>query len=129
MKNSTAQDVQVAPELAPLNLPEKPDGPGAAMMISAGIGIFVLGLTCILAEASASTSTFLEWWAFDLGVGALAGKTVLASLAYFGSLALFWALWKNKDVDVKKVFYIALVLGILGVIAMMPPVFKLFAAE
>ena len=28
-----------------------------------------------------------------MGVGALAGKTVLVSLAYFASLRLFWALW------------------------------------
>jgi len=45
-------DEQVAAELADLHLHDKPDGPGAAMMVSAGIGIFALGLLTVLAEAS-----------------------------------------------------------------------------
>jgi len=38
-----------SPELAPLNLADKPDGPGAAMMISAGFGVFVLGFLALSA--------------------------------------------------------------------------------
>ena len=39
----TDHDVDVAPELAALELADKPDGPGAAAMLAAGIGIFMLG--------------------------------------------------------------------------------------
>jgi hypothetical protein len=53
--------VKVAPELEGLNLTDKPDGPGAAVMISAGIGIFVLGLLTTLAVISADVKSFLLW--------------------------------------------------------------------
>lgn len=116
------------PELAPLNLAEKPDGPGAAIVLSAGIGIFTLGLLTILAEAFAGVGTWLESFQGDTGVGALAGKTIVASIVYFGSLILLWALWRKKDVSIKMAFYVGIALGLLGAIAMYPPVFTLFAA-
>ena len=34
-------DAEVAPELAPLDLAPKPDGPAAAVMIASGLGVFV----------------------------------------------------------------------------------------
>ena len=120
-------DADNSPELAPLHLADKPDGPGAAMVISAGLAIFVLGFLTILAEASAGANTWLTSWQWGQGVGALAGKTTIASLVYFASLALLWAMWRKKDVDLKKAFYIGLALGILGAIATFPPFFVLFA--
>ena len=120
-------DEEIAPELAALNLEDKPDGPGAAMMISAGIGIFVLGFLTVLAEASEDAKTWLEKWEWDQGVGPLAGKTTLASLAYFVSLIALWAIWRHKDVDLKKSFYIGLTLGVLGAIGTFPTFFQAFA--
>jgi fluoride ion exporter CrcB/FEX len=120
-------DEEVAPELAELNLPDKPDGPGAAMMISAGIGIFVLGFLTVLAEASAGAKTWLQKWEWGVGVGPLAGKTTIASLAYFLSLAILWILWRQKNVNVKTAFYIGLVLGLLGAIGTYPTFFQAFA--
>jgi hypothetical protein len=120
-------DSDIAPELAPLQLADKTDGPGAAMMISAGLALFVVGFLTILAEASEGMNTWLGKWSGDAGVGALAGKTTIASLVYFASLALLWAMWRKKDVDLKKAFYIGLALGILGAIATFPPFFVLFA--
>ncbi|HSO69988.1 MAG TPA: hypothetical protein VLQ67_10145 [Arachnia sp.] len=116
------------PELAPLNLSEKPDGPGSAIILSAGIGIFTLGLLCVLAEASEGVNAFLSWFQAGLGVGALAGKTIVAVVLYVGSLIALWVLWKDKDVSIKGPFFIALALGVLGAIMMYPPVFTLFAA-
>jgi hypothetical protein len=40
------------PEVDALHLDERPDGPGAAAMMAAGIGILVLGLFTLLSEAS-----------------------------------------------------------------------------
>ena len=118
-----------SPELAPLNLADKPDGPGAAMMISAGFGVFVLGFLTVLAEASAGANTWLGKWDWGpQGVGALAGKSTVSSLLYFASLALLWVLWRNKDFDLKKAFYIGLGLGVLGVIGTFPTFFQMFAA-
>lgn len=116
-----------SPELAALNPADKPDGPGAAMMISAGFGVFVLGFLTVLAEASAGANTWLASWQWGQGVGALAGKSTVSSLLYFASLALLWAMWRNKEVDLKKAFYIGLGLGVLGVIGTFPTFFQAFA--
>jgi fluoride ion exporter CrcB/FEX len=127
MTTTTHHDEEVAPELGAMNLPDKPDGPGAAMMISAGIGIFVLGLLTVLAEASTSSKNWLQKWEWGQGVGPLAGKTTIAALVYFVSLAILWAIWRAKDVDLKKSFYIGLALGVLGAIGTYPTFFQSFA--
>jgi len=128
MSTEGTASMNQSPELTPLNLADKPDGPGAAMMISAGFGVFVLGFLTVLAEASAGANTWLASWQWGQGVGALAGKSTVSSLLYFASLALLWAMWRNKAVDLKRAFYIGLVLGVLGVIGTFPTFFQAFAA-
>lgn len=128
MTTSTSHhDEEIAPELAEMNLPDKPDGPGAAMMISAGIGIFVLGLLTVLAEASTGWKDWLLKWEWGQGVGPLAGKTTIATLAYFVSLAVLWGIWRAKDVNIKKAFVIGLALGVLGAVGTYPSFFQSFA--
>jgi fluoride ion exporter CrcB/FEX len=123
---SPHHDEQIAPELAALGLVDRPDGPGAAMMISAGIGIFVLGFLTVLAEASAGAKTWLQKWQWGVGVGPLAGKTTISAFAYIVSLVVLWVLWREKNVDVKKAFYIGLALGVLGAIGTYPTFFQKF---
>ena len=50
------------------------------MTISAGIGIFVLGLLTILAEKSTGANTWLAKWQWGKGVGALAGRAMVGAL-------------------------------------------------
>jgi len=119
-------DVGVAPELKGLNLAEKPDGPGAAAMISAGVGIFVLGLLTTTAVISGTVKSFLLWWEWGQGVGPLAGKSTIAVIAWLISWAILYFLWRNKDVVLKTAFYIGLGLGILGAIGTFPTFFELF---
>ena len=127
MGTTDHHDIDHAPALAELNLVDKPDGPGAAMMISAGIGIFVLGLLTVLAEASTGAKDFLADWEWGQGVGPLAGKTTIASLAYVVSLVVLWVLWRSKDVDLKKSFFIGVGLGVLGAVGTFPTFFQAFA--
>lgn len=119
-------DVGAAPELEPLNLKDKPDGPAAAAMISAGIGILTLGVLTTLAVISTGVKDFLAWWQWDQGVGPLAGKTTIAVVVWLVSWAILYLVWRNKDVDLKKAFYIGLALGIIGAIGMFPPFFEAF---
>ena len=105
----------------------RPDGPGAAMVVSAGFGIAVLGFLTVLAEVSAGAKSWLQSWDFGVGVGPLAGKTTIASLAYVGSLALLWFLWRKKDVNLRTAFFVGLGLGIVGAVGTFPPFFQLFA--
>ena len=124
----TGDHIVAAPELDELNLADKPDGPAGAAMIAAGVGIFVLGLFTVLNEASSAINKFLVL--FDTGgVGPLAGKVSLATIAYVVSLGVLWVMWKNRDVDLKKMFWIGIVLGVLGALMTFPPLFQMFAAS
>lgn len=125
MTNNANTDM--APELRDLELPDKPDGPGAAAIISAGIGIFVLGLFTALSEASEGIHDFLGDMAFDQGVGPLAGKSILATLAFFISWGILGLSLKDNEVDIKRSFWLGLGLGIVGAILTFPPVFTAFA--
>ena len=128
MKPESPYDADISPEIGQLDQADRPDGPGAAMVVSAGIAIFVLGFLTVLAEASAGANTWLMSWQWGRGVGTLAGKSTIASLVYVGSLALLWTLWRNKDVNIKTAFYVGLTLGILGAIGTFPKFFQMFAA-
>jgi hypothetical protein len=122
----TAHDVEIAPELAALNLADKPDGPGAAAMLAAGIGIFTLGVLTTGAVISTWLHDFLAKWAWGQGVGPLAGKTTIASLAFFASWGVLHLVWRDKDVDIKKIFTIGLILGLLGAVMTFPTFFEAF---
>lgn len=119
-------DADVAPELAELNLPDKADGPGAAAFLAAGIGVFTLGLLTLLAHISSGIGDFLGKFDFGAGVGPLAGKAIVAILAWLISWAILHSMWKNEDVDLKQMFWIGFGVGALGWLLMFPPFFELF---
>jgi hypothetical protein len=118
-----------APEVDALHLDERPDGPGAAVMMAAGIGIFVLGLFTLVSEASVSIHDWLESLEFGRGVGPLAGKTILGTVGFFASWIVLGIAWRTKELDLRRWFWIALALGVIGAVMMFPPVFQAFATE
>ena len=122
-------DIAVAPELEGLVSEDKPDGPGAAMLISAGVGIFVLGLFTVLAEASPDIKAWLQGFEMGLGVGPLAGKVATGTIAYFVSLGALWALWRDKDVNLRQAFIMGCTLGALGALMTFPTFFQIFTTE
>lgn len=122
-------DDERAPELAGLHLPDKPDGPGAAAMLAAGIGVFVLGLMTVLVEISVPIHDFLERLDFGRGVGPLAGKTTIAVVAWAVSWMVLAAAWRRRDLNLKAWFTVSLMLGILGALGTFPPIFLASAAE
>lgn len=125
----TRDDDVRAPELAELHLQPRPDGPAAAAMLAAGIGIFVLGLLVVLSEVSGPIHDFLEWWDFGRGVGPLAGKTTIAVIAWAVSWVVLAVALHRRDVNLKAWFTASLLLGVLGAIGTFPPFFLSFAAE
>ncbi|HEX9865800.1 MAG TPA: hypothetical protein VGC03_12620 [Acidimicrobiia bacterium] len=120
-------DERIAPELEGLHLPTKPDGPGAAAMLAAGIGIFVLGLMTTFNEVSEGLHDFLQSFEMGRGVGPLAGKTIVAVIAWLVAWIILAAIWRGKEMNIKRVFWIGLILGVLGGILTFPPVFLAFA--
>jgi fluoride ion exporter CrcB/FEX len=126
----THHDAERAPELADFHLPDKPDGPAAAAMLAAGIGIFALGLLTVLSEVSVPLHDWLESaWEMGRGVGPLAGKTTVAVIVWAVSWAILALLWRKKDPNLRTWFTVSLVLGILGALGTFPPIFLSFAAE
>lgn len=125
----TLHDEEVAPELAELRLADRADGPAAAAMVAAGIGVFALGLFTTLAEIFEGFKSFLERFDVVDGVGPLAGKTTLAVLVWALAWAVLAVVWRGKDSNLRRMFTIGLVLGILGAIGTFPPFFEAFAPE
>ncbi len=122
-------DIERAPEVAELDVEERPDGPAAAAMLAAGIGMFTLGLLTVLNEASTGLHDWLESWEFGQGVGPLAGKTTVAVIVWALSWIALAIGLRGRDVNLKAWFWVAFALGVLGFIGTFPPVFEAFAAE
>ena len=105
---------------------DRPTGPVAAAVLASGIGAFVLGLLTTLSEASTDIHDFLE---FSDDVGPLAGKTILAVVAYFASWAILHALWRRRDQPLRPILIATAVLIALGILGTFPTFFQAFASE
>lgn len=104
----------------------KPNGPAAAAILAANIGVFVLGAATTLAEISAPLKDALNLYA---PTGPLSGKTTAGVLAWLIAWVALHFYWQRKDVDFSRVFSLSLVLLGLGLLFMFPPFFELFATQ
>ena len=102
------------------------DGPPAASLIAAGIGAVVLGLFVTLAEASTDIKDWLQW---NDRVGPLSGKTILAVIAYFGTLSVLGFAWRGKVFALRSILIVAGILVLLGLLFTFPPIFQAFASD
>jgi len=100
------------------------DGLAAAALLAAGFGAFVLGFLTTINEASTGVHDFLQ---FNDRVGPLAGKTILAAIAYFGSLLVFALVWRGRQLALRPVLIVAGVLLLLGFLGTFPIFFQAFA--
>ena len=103
---------------------DKPSGPGAAVVLAAGVGAFVLGLMTTLAAASSGTSDFLR---FSEDVGPLSGKTIFAGAAFFLAWAVFGYVWREREIEWRPVLVATVVLVALGFLGTFPTFFEAFA--
>ena len=111
-------------ETEELDIHERPNGPAVAAILSAAIGVFVLGLLTTLSEASTDVHDFLD---IKNRVGPLSGKTTFAVAAYLVAwAALASALWQ-RSVSFQKVLWVSGVLIAAGFIGTFPEFFTLFA--
>ena len=100
------------------------NGPSAAAILAAGIGLAVTGIVSALAEAIAAWSAVLVW---SKPVGALSGKTILGIAAWLVSWLIFGLLWKDREVSLRPVLILSVVLLAAGLLLTFPPVFELIA--
>jgi hypothetical protein len=100
------------------------NGPSAAAILAAGIGLAVTGIVSTLAEAIATWSAMLVW---SKPVGALSGKTTIGVAAWLVSWLIFGLLWRDRQVSLKLVLIISAILLAVGVLFTFPPVFQSIA--
>src|SRR3990170_3399421 len=102
----------------------RPTAPAVAAIISAAIGVFVLGLLTTLSEANTDIHDFLD---IKNRVGPLSGKTTFSVIVYLVAwVALVPVLWK-RTVPFANAMLIAAVLIALGFVGTFPKFFELFA--
>lgn len=105
---------------------ERHTGPGAAVTVAGGLGVFALGLITTLNEAFPGVHSAMEW---NERVGPLSGKSSVGAMAFFVSWTLLTALWRRTSVPLKPVVIATVVLVALGVMMTFPDFFMLFAEE
>jgi hypothetical protein len=104
----------------------RPFGPAAAVMLAAGLGIFVLGLLTTLAEASTGIKDGLQW---NDRVGPLSGKTIIGACVFFCVWGLLTVVLRRSDPPWKTVVYATGALVALGILMTFPTFFQAFAPD
>lgn len=107
-----------------LDADARPNGPVAAALLATGIGALVLAILVVVAEASESFANSL---AYSDRVGPLAGKTIWAVVAFFGSWLGLAAVLRTRQVDLARIAIVAGILIALALIGTFAPFFQLFA--
>lgn len=101
----------------------QPDGSGAAALLAAGIGAFILAALAVAADHSPS---FQHAMIFYRPTGPLSGVTTSAILAWLIAWGILEAAWKRRNVALGRVSAAALVLLIVGLLLTFPPIAGLF---
>jgi hypothetical protein len=95
------------------------DGAGAAALVSAGLGSFVLGVLTVAADKNVHIKAAMVWWK---PTGPLSGVTTAAILVWLVSWAILFALWKRRSVNMRVAGTVAIVLLLLGFLLTFPPI-------
>jgi len=96
-----------------------PNGGGAASVLAAGIGSFLVALFALLADKIASIKNLM---AFYKPTGPLSGVTTCAIVAWLVTWAILYVRWRNRSVALARVGTTALILLIAGVLLTFPPI-------
>jgi hypothetical protein len=99
------------------------NGSGAAAILSAAIGCFVLAALAVLGDHSALIRGSLV---FYKPTGPLSGVTTVSILVWLVTWALLQWSWRKKILRVRRINVIALALLVLSVALTFPPVGDLF---
>lgn len=99
------------------------NGSGAAAILSAGIGCFVLAVLAILGDKSAVVKGSLV---FYKPTGPLSGVTTVAVFVWLFTWGILEWCWRKETVAAPRINAIALALLALSLILTFPPVGDLF---
>jgi hypothetical protein len=102
---------------------EMTNGSGAAAILAAGVGAFVLGVLAVAGDTSAMVKA---WMVFYKPTGPLSGVTTSAIVVWLACWGLLEWRWRRRSVAVGRVCLVAVVLLGLGVLLTFPLVGELF---
>ncbi|MBV9296862.1 MAG: hypothetical protein JO145_14920 [Acidobacteriaceae bacterium] len=103
--------------------PSLTNGSGAASVLSAGIGCFLMAAFAILADKSALVKSNLI---FYKPTGPLSGVTTVAIVVWLVTWGILEWTWRKKTVPAGRINAIAVALLVLSLILTFPPVADLF---
>ncbi len=103
---------------------DKPNGPAAAAIFAAAIGLFTIGLMTTLAAASSSVNRSLNWVS---PVGPLSGKTGVGVIVWLLAWAVLASMYKGKSVEMGRITLWSWILIALGFLGTFPTFFDIFA--
>jgi len=101
-----------------------PNGEAGAAILAAGIGCLTMGLLTAVAAIWGSLHTFLQFYP---PAGSITGITIVMVIAWLASWFVLYRFWKDKQVNLIKVFVLTLAFILLGVVGIFPPFIHLFA--
>jgi len=93
------------------------NGIAAAALLGAGVGCFALGILTFLTKISSTIETTLD---FYHPTGPVSGITTLAMVVWLIAWAGLHGLWRNRQVDFRRVYVVVLVLVCLGLLGCFP---------
>ena len=95
------------------------NGSGAAAILAAALGSFLVGLLAVLADKISGLKNLLILYK---PTGPLSGVTTVALVGWFVAWAILDARWRKRDVELRRVNSMALVLVVLALLLTFPPV-------
>jgi hypothetical protein len=101
----------------------QPNGAGAAALLAAGIGSFLVAVFAILADQNAAIKSLMIFWK---PTGPLSGVTTCAILIWLAVWAILHLRWRNRSVALARIGAAAFALLILGLLLTFPPIADLF---
>jgi hypothetical protein len=101
----------------------RPNGAGAAAILAAGMGAFLVAVFSILADRSAAIKSMMIFWK---PTGPLSGVTTCAIVLWLAAWAIPHARWRNRSVALTRINTVAFALLILGLLLTFPPIADLF---
>jgi hypothetical protein len=102
---------------------EKTSGSAAAALLSAGIGIFTLG---VLTTLKASSDAIKKILSFYPPTGPLSGQTTVAVAVWLAAWVLLGLVWKKREIGLRRILVVLIVLIAVGFLACFPPLFEAF---
>ncbi len=100
-----------------------PNGAGAAAVLAAGLGSFLVAVFALVADKSAG---FKSLMIFYRPTGPLSGVTTCAIVVWLLAWLALHLQWKNRNLALARVSTIAFVLLGLGFLLTVPPLADLF---